>query len=136
MKKIGIMVVFLVFLTTGLPLAQEIDEGAVCQVYMGSSSTDGEIEVEFDDIDDRSRLVISVRNRIRNADVEITRVEVKGINSSRRTITETFRARDISFSNRFSGNILERSQRGSIRVRLGNIKTVLEVTVYADICEL
>jgi hypothetical protein len=148
MKKMGIVAAFLVFLTTSLIFAQEI-KPAICQVFIGSSESVGEIEVESGVIDANNRLDISVRNRIRNADVEIIKVvvkgnmtEQKGTKFDRSNINQTFTGSDISFRAGFnSSSILERSKRGVIRIQLNNIKkgavvTITEVTVYADICEL
>jgi hypothetical protein len=139
MKRVGLLLIFFVFLTVISISSQEheIESGAVCQVFMGSSSTDGELYVEFGSISSDGSLTINVRNRIRNADVEITSVEVEGNTSGGRTITEKFRRnRELRFSRDFIERILPRSKSGTIRVKLDNIKKVSEVTIYADICEL
>jgi hypothetical protein len=138
MKKIGIMVVFLVFLTAGLIFAQEVDQAAVCQVFMGSSANTrggGEIKVSIDTTSG-SWLYIDVENRIRNGDVEITDVEVDGMTAGGRSLTEEFSGSKIKYDKSFIEEILPRTQSGKIRVELKYIKKVTEVRVYADICEL
>ena len=150
MKKMGIMVVFLVFLTTGFIFAQEdepeINPWATCQVVvMDYSNIDGELEVEFNGIVpiERSngatinRLSINMRNRSRNLDVQIERVKVKGITRGGREVEETFRGSKIKYSKEFVDHILPHgSKKGRIRVRLEYINTVTEVTIYADVCQL
>jgi len=124
-KKNGILFVFLFFIITGSIFAQEtehkIDKGAVYRVFLGSKEND-DLDILDVDIDD-DRLVIKVRNTLRNDDIEITDVEVVGMDISGRIVVEIF---PVSY-------ILKGREKQNIRVRLKKIIIVIEVSVNADI---
>jgi hypothetical protein len=134
MKKTGLIFVLLMFITTGLVIAQD----AACIVFVSGRPGDNTaLQAEFKKLNSNgNRVTIKVRNRLRNEDLEITSVEVKGLNARGVEVTETVTGSSIRMDD--GGEpIIGHGERLDIQLRLrSSLRSVSEVKVYADVCRL